>query len=143
MIRPKFSKSICRMGVISNSISLMFERLPPFEVPSDSAQLGVDEASIVVSPLTLPAPRSFSDECFGSVVFLVLPRAGVPGHSEGSPGPARNPRSATLLSSNPSNDDRLYQSGSDQLPLLDDELVETLPFAERSVFVSVVFREVD
>src|SRR5262245_42475459 len=33
--------------------------------------------------------------------------------------------------------------GSDQLPLLDDELVETLPFAERSVFVSVVFREVD
>jgi hypothetical protein len=32
---------------------------------------------------------------------------------------------------------------SDQLPLLDDELVETLPFAERSVFVSVVFREVD
>jgi hypothetical protein len=33
--------------------------------------------------------------------------------------------------------------GSDQLPLLDDELVETLPFAERSVFVSVVFRDVD
>lgn len=31
--------------------------------------------------------------------------------------------------------------GSDQLPLLDVELVETLPFAERSVFVSVVFRE--
>jgi hypothetical protein len=32
--------------------------------------------------------------------------------------------------------------GLDQLPLLDDELVETLPFAERSVFVSVVFRDV-
>ena len=34
-------------------------------------------------------------------------------------------------------------SGLDQFPLLDDELVEMLPFAERSVFVSVVFREVD
>jgi hypothetical protein len=97
MIRRNFSKSICRMGVIAYSMSPKFGRKALFYSPADSAQMGVDEASIVVLsraavtfPLNASCPSVYSSS--GEPVYQV----GRPEHPGrlGMPDPRRFLREA-------------------------------------------------